>query len=262
LNEIESGKIHEKVAKDIQPTMPFRQVAYHRVLFDVDQESLVKEANYPGLTQINPQEISSEDFKRSGTRTWNLPPKEYTTSTVVKATGMLFYYLQPPSHHPQSNVNHNSDVTINDRICLRINKYAKNEDTSEPTPEGVHQDGTEISSVAMIQRRNILRGGESRLWTLDQPKGNYISAESGKLDAPVKKGFSWKNCLFDKVLESPRETLIFNDRVVKHEVRAFIPADEAKDAQRDVLINFVRKPLLYGSDKMRVSKTDHVVAII
>jgi hypothetical protein len=75
LDEIESGRIHDKVDMDVQPTMPFRQVAHHRVLFDVKQEPLVREANYPGITQINPEEIISDVFKRYGTRTWSLPPK-------------------------------------------------------------------------------------------------------------------------------------------------------------------------------------------
>ena len=48
-----------------------------------------------------------------------------------------------------------------------------------------------------------------------------------------------------------------------HEAREFVPADKAKNAQRDVIVNFVRKPLVLsdGSDRMRDAGTDHVVAI-
>jgi len=155
-----------------------------------------------------------------------MPPQEYSTSTVSRSIGMVNRFLQPSSHHPQPNINQDSNVTINDQILIRINKDAENGDTSEPTPEGVHQDGTELSSVTLIQRRNVVSGGESRIWSLDQPKGNYESVEFGKLDTPAQNGFSWENCLFDKALESPWETVIFNDRMVKHEARAFVPGSQ------------------------------------
>lgn len=48
LDEIETERIHDKVDIDVQPTMPFRQVASHRVLFDANQEPLVRDANYSG----------------------------------------------------------------------------------------------------------------------------------------------------------------------------------------------------------------------
>lgn len=160
-------------------------------------------------------------------------------------------------------MNTNSNFTINDQLLIRINKDA---DIAEPTPEGIHQDGTEISSVTLIHRENVkaVSGGESRIWSLDQPTGNYDSVEFGKvLPSPTlndSADFSWDNCLFDKALESPWETIIFNDRKVKHEVRSFLRDKGSKaPCYRDVIVNFVRKPLSDGSDKRMVDGVEESI---
>ena len=53
-----------------------------------------------------------------------------------------------------------------------------------------------------------------------------------------------------KALESPWESIFFNDRKVKHEARPFLREHGTKGpSQRDVIVNFVRKPLLDGADE-------------
>eukprot|EP00959_Pyramimonas_sp_CCMP1952_P183287 3831980-Pyramimonas_sp.AAC.1 len=58
-----------------------------------------------------------------------------------------------------------------------------------------------------------------------QPAGNYDSPEFGRLSdapsCPTPKGFDWNNCLFNEPLTQPWDTVIFNDRMVKHEARPF-----------------------------------------
>ena len=124
--------------------------------------------------------------------------------------------------------------------------------------EGVHQDGTEISSVTLVNLHNVRTdiGSESRIWTLDQPIGNYNSTEFGKLDGTPAEGFSWDKCIFNKMLTTPWETVLFNDRMVKHEVRAFLQKDETRPSHRDVIISFLRKPHVDGSDKKLVEGED------
>ena len=83
------------------------------------------------------------------------------------------------------------------------------------------------------------QGGETRLWTLDTPTGNYDEDDfrSGKMD---------DNLILNHVLKDPWETVYFNDRKLKHEARAF---SGGKKSTRDVIVNFMRKPLKDGSDK-------------
>ena len=208
-------------------------------------------------------EIVSETggVNRSGIRKWNLPPFEYVKSTVPEAIARILDILQPREHDDQNNtLNTESKVTINDQILIRVNKGVDVDHKAEPTPEGIHQDATEISSVTLIGRDNVEKdhGGESRIWTLDQPTGTYKSQSFGEIDIDDDSnsnlnGFSWDKCLFNKALESPWETILFNDRKVKHEVREFFSQDKNEPSYRDVIVNFVRKPLSNGDDIMMVN---------
>jgi len=254
---LEAGKMHAEVPRDPEPNMYFRQVAFHRLVLSGGREGHAPlEAQMPGVTQIGAEEICSDtgakvSFARSKTRTWPMPPSAYAASTVPLAIAALNEALLPEAHHPQGNINMDSPNVINDQILIRINKQGESDES--PTPEGVHQDGTEVSSVTLIGRRGVTRGGESRIWKLDQPAGNYSSDQFGsmkkRLSIKTPIHFSWENCLFDKALTEPWESVFFNDRLVKHEARGF---DGVRPCQRDVIVNFLRKPLLDGSDNMKV----------
>ena len=89
------------------------------------------------------------------------------------------------------------------------------------------------------KRYNVTEGGETRLWSLETPTGNYDEDDfrSGKMD---------ENLILNHVLKDPWETVYFNDRKVKHEARAFSGGDLST---RDVIVNFMRKPLKDGTDK-------------
>ncbi len=223
-------------------------------------------ARAESVTNLSSKEIVSETggVKRSGIRKWNLPPFEYVESTVPEAIARILDFLQPREHDDQNNtLNTKSKVTINDQILIRVNKTVDDDHKAEPTPEGIHQDATEISSVTLIGRDNVERdhGGESIIWTLDQPTGTYKSQSFGEIGVDDDSnsnlnGFSWDKCLFvNKALESPWETILFNDRKVKHEVREFFSQDKNEPSYRDhVIVNFgVRKPLSNGDDVMMVN---------
>ena len=70
----------------------------------------------------------------------------------------LHDYFQPASHQHQSNLNQNSKTTLDDQVLIRI---SKDDENAEPTPEGIHQDGTEISSITLVGRKNVLKGRTS-----------------------------------------------------------------------------------------------------
>ena len=281
LESISSGKIHDLVERDTEDSMSFRQVAFHRMLWNqelgVDPSTSIKPAGCRGVTQISGQEICSDEganiyFERSGTRYWNMPPRTFAESSVPKAIARLNVYLEPSSHQFQSNLMKDADITINDQILIRVNKYRGNHPIAtsdctpppEPTPEGVHQDGTELSSVTMVNCHNT-KGCDSRLWKLQQPTGNYTSSTFGKLDGEAARdGFSWENCVLNKTLNTSWETIIFNDRKVKHEAREFFATidDENHDhCHRDVIVNFVRKPLLNGSDALVAAAPSYSVTV-
>eukprot|EP00976_Prorocentrum_cordatum_P094658 1189874-Prorocentrum_minimum.AAC.8 len=86
-------------------------------------------------------------------RYWPLPPEEYAKSSVRLAYGRLYTFLLPDKHHPISSLNMESNLSINDQILLRVNKEPGV--NVQVTPEGVHQDGAEITSVTLIERLNV-----------------------------------------------------------------------------------------------------------
>ena len=146
--------------------------------------------------------------------------------------------LLPEQHHYQENIDLKHNISVDDQYLFRITRNLHMDDSYSPTPEGIHQDNTEISSVTMVGRYNVTSGGETRLWKLSAPTGNYQEQDflSGKLD---------KHLLLKHTLEDPWETIFFHDRKLKHEARA---VDGPRPCIRDVIVNLIRKPLKDGTD--------------
>ena len=97
----------------------------------------------------------------------------FVRNTVSLAMARLNMILAPEVHHPQENINIDNEITIDDQILIRTSRFPSQGSDVSPTPEGRHQDNTEISSVTMIGRYNVTGGGETRLWDITAPTGNY-----------------------------------------------------------------------------------------
>jgi len=206
-------------------------------------------AKVQAVTQLQSNEIASNagegstfckvSFRRCNYRDWPLPPLTYAESSVPEAMSILHAHMLPANHHAQQNIERKHKITINDQLLIRIHRKLHTDESSSPTPEGIHQDGSEISSVVLIGLNGVKSGGESRIWKLDTPTGNYTEDE-------FNKGYLKDKLLLNHALQNPWETVIFNDRKVKHEARAF---DGERPCARDVIVNFCRKPLKGGYDK-------------
>ena len=260
---IEEGGYHSQIKPSAsEPELFFRDSSSHNVLLDdtkgLNQDSYIA-TNYPVATFIPKTEISSGnkakvEMDRSGIRIWNMPPKGFSGSSVSVAMAKLHKLFLPENQHSQSHLDMLSNTTIDTQEFYRINKHLA--EHAEPSTEGIHQDGYEMLSVTLIKRHNVLRGGETRIWNLQQPIGYYGNADFGNdnniTTVPDIEGFRWSNILFRKTLTQPWETLVINDRAVKHESRAFFSKEKGKPCYRDVIINNMRKPLLGGIDKMLI----------
>ena len=270
LNNLEAGNVHAELPPDPEPKMDHRLIAFHRMLIEPKEVENIeekkknnsciasgKEGSYgsfhfvPALTQavtqIPEKEIASTTeegsklhHKRSGLRFWPMPPASYATdSSVPRAMATLNAGLLPAKHHTQINVNNEHKTTVNDQLVIRTQRKPQADEGYSPTPEGIHQDSTEISSVTLVGLQGVNSGGESRVWRLEAPTGNYDEDD-------FNKGYMKKHLLLNHALRDPWETLYFNDRIVKHEARAF---DGERPCFRDVIVNFLRKPLKDGNDK-------------
>ena len=260
LQNLERGHVHDQCPLDLQPLMLHRHSAAHRVLIDT-VNSEISTAGTHSMSQIPQYEISEMDspipirrlllvfmyFKicfyliiRSGNRYWSLAPTIYQKSSVPQALAKINMILLPDEHHHQDNIDIHHNITINDHYLFRVTRNASMDTSYSPTPEGIHQDHSEISSVTLVGRYNVSSGGETRLWKLSSPTGNYDEEEfvSGKLE---------QHLLLNHALTDAWETVFFNDRRVKHEARA-IDGDGQSSCVRDVIVNLLRKPLKDGTD--------------
>ena len=111
--------------------------------------------------------------KRSGNRVWPLTPPAYAASTVPVALAEVQRLFLPDAHTPQHGVNAASPHVVTDQVLIKVTKTGDGDQC--PTPEGIHQDGSEVSAVTMIKRDRVTSGGETRLWSLDATTGNYCA---------------------------------------------------------------------------------------
>ena len=170
---------------------------------------------------------------RHGTRYCSMAPLQYARSSVSLAMARLNMILSPELHQPQDNLNIHSEITIDDQNLIRTSRHPGSGDVVSPTPEGRHQDNTEISGVTLIGRYNVTGGGETRLWDITAPTGNYDEEEfsRGEMDDKL---------ILDHTLTQPWETVYFSDRRLKHEARAVTGEMSQGPWVRDVIVNFIR----------------------
>ena len=263
LRKLKNGEIHEQVPIDLDPSQSYRQVCFHRMVkrgstVQPGTNALMRNNYYwdeewhfnnsSSFTQISETEIGDsklDNVVRSGTRRWSKAPEIYQTSTLPMAIAKLNNFFLPQKHQKQDNIDYRSPIIIADQVCIKISKTILGGVDQQPTPEGIHQDNTEISSVMMIGKENIKSGGITRLWSLDTPTGYYSDEEFEEIK---KQG----TLLSEFTLENAFDTVIFNDRKLKHEVRSFNSKLKNQPCSRSVLVNFIRKPLNDGTDNFSI----------
>jgi hypothetical protein len=102
-----------------------------------------------------------------------------------------------------------------------------------PTPEGVHQDGASLVMIMYINSENMApRSGESRIYAKEQPGGVLDRVASREARASTR--------LVERNLVTPFETLVLDDREVKHDNKPMVAKDKTKKAFRDVMVFWTR----------------------
>ena len=90
-----------------------------------------------------------------------MAPAVYAESSIPSAMSAINQMLLPELHHHQDNLNIGHNVTIDDQVLVRITrKDREHDDSYSPTPEGIHQDNTEISSVTLVNRSVLIISGQ------------------------------------------------------------------------------------------------------
>jgi len=102
----------------------------------------------------------------------------------------------------------------------QIRIVATPDETGEPAPEGIHQDGTDFLSLHLVRRENVI-GAESTIYDLE------------------------RNPLFSCTMTEVMDSFILEDPRIMHGVTSVRPADGASPAKRDLLgIDFIFSPAL------------------
>jgi len=100
-----------------------------------------------------------------------------------------------------------------------------------PTPEGIHQDGAQYVAVIFINRNNVKKDtGKNGIYNLNAINGatDKLNKEQHQHNEQCKK--------FDYILSNTFDTLLLNDRYVKHDATPILPDDIHYPAVRDMLI--------------------------
>ncbi|MBL4670803.1 MAG: 2OG-Fe dioxygenase family protein [Arenicella sp.] len=90
-----------------------------------------------------------------------------------------------------------------------------NGETGEPSPEGIHKDGTNFTTLVLINRNGVI-GGENMLFDNN------------------------KELLASKVLENQGDFVILNDKELYHDVSAIEPASESPGYRDMLMIGFTQ----------------------
>jgi len=102
-----------------------------------------------------------------------------------------------------------------------------------PTPEGVHQDGASVVIVTYINSKNLApRAGESRVYSKDQAGGPLSRTTSVEARQITR--------LAERNLVTPFETILLNDREVKHDNKPLELFDPSQSGFRDVHVIWAR----------------------
>ena len=258
LQKLETGVFHDQAISDpCSPNQKFRKSFIHRMILE-DNTSEDSEprsiycSNTLAVTQIPKSEINSSaecegkllETDRSATKNWLPAPEMYKNSSIPRAMCRLHDFFLPEIHEVQVNLNQNSNVVIHDQAFAKVVKRPGRME-EQPTPEGIHQDNSEISSIIFIKTEDVASGAQTRIWGLETPKGYYDDSgfEARKIDGKL---------LFEHTLSEPFETVFIRDRRIKHEVRYFTGVKDSfgveKQCSRSVMVNLLRKPLSDGAD--------------
>ena len=103
------------------------------------------------VTQLPAHEIASDrgaaiTEDRSSTRYFSIA-RRYGATTVPHATSKTMSNFLPFVHEPQSNLMADHPLTMHDQLLIRITREPNMDDRYGPTPEGVHQDNTQVSGL-------------------------------------------------------------------------------------------------------------------
>ena len=107
--------------------------------------------NAPTVVQIPNDQIASSEgaaikIDRSATRYW---PESHTFghTGIPELLGRIITEITPHVHEAQPNLMVDHPLTVLDQLLIRITRTNNMDEGYSPTPEGIHQDNTQVSGT-------------------------------------------------------------------------------------------------------------------
>lgn len=233
-----------------EPALPWKKTQASRfILRKVDKDSAFEGCDSKSVVryEVNKKQVDFGEYWKdanSQVRSWEPLPEWYGSeqNSVYMAYQKLSHYLIDPSMDPAPGSMPGSDMHVSDHFCIRITKTPKDSEIAQPSPEGVHHDGSDIIMITLMNRRNVdPKTGQSRVWHSDQPSGPYPEESFNDMK---------HRCHGNFVMMQPYETILAIDSRVKHEARAIKPKLKDMPCSRDVTVHWTRSPRLSGCDTL------------
>lgn len=213
------------------PTLPFRKSTNGRFLIDFDRND---------LRRLEFQEFilsAAEDFVRHDsdqTRTFEEVANDLQGNTALQAL-FLFKALMirgvETRHRPML------DYDLNVYVCTLFNlrTITTGDLVGEPALEGVHSDGVDFTMTTFLGAENMT---DDSAITFVHDNAEKTGARWHETDPKLLRGQQQHRHFMD--------TLLFADAERKHSLTAVEQEDPSRDATRDMLIFFTRKPVVNG----------------
>lgn len=215
------------------PTLDYRTVTYGRYCIDAETRSVRRLETQPYTLTVQ------EDYKRhdSGVqRTFDEAPDEMQGNTVVQAL-MLFkaMVIQRVPVSPRDGLDYSSASWITILFNARTHTARHRGIHGEPALEGVHSDGSDHSMTVFLGSDNM------------QPDSAVTFLHDNQERTGVQTCETDPTLIHGRVQHrNPLDTLLFVDHDFKHSVTSLHQQDARREATRDMLVVFTRRPKVEG----------------
>lgn len=211
----------------LDPTLPFRKSVNGRYLFDYDNDSLTRLEFQPFALSVE------EDFDRydSGVlRRFNEAENDIQHNTVIQA---LLVFKSMMVHGIEVAPRPKMDYTSNKNIMTLFTVRTTTDEAilGEPALEGIHSDGVDHTMTTLLASENM-RGDSAATFMHAMHETTGVPLNSSKPEN-IRARVQHTKFL---------DTLMIVDHENKHSLSPVYQEDESREATRDMLILFTRKP--------------------
>lgn len=220
----------EKVSDHLyhDPTLPFRLTRNSRFCLDFDTHTIRRLEFQPFVLTVE------EDFNRydSGAiRRFDEVENELQLNSVFQA---LFAFKAMIIHGIEIAHRPKLEYGINKWVCTLFNLRTVTTPhiLGEPALEGVHSDGVDHTMTTFLGSYNMS----------DNSAATFMHDMDEKTGIPLEE-IKPKHLLARVQHKRLLDTLVIVDHERKHSLSAVYPVDETKEAHRDMLVFFTRKPV-------------------